>query len=426
MGRKVSPSPPAPICRWPIFLHTIFVALIVTTVLLHSGHALSYICEGDQVLIVQSFGNDTIRMHCQRLNLCGNKKLTCHYEPAQPSCDGKSNFVAHVTQRQLNAAVEHTCCEYVSALSSIEHEAPSPGGVPGHEGNDCFVYKLPDGGTDKQTRPLLDEQYEQFTVLNNVDHVPVQLDGDDQQHGQQQFGYRLRLFLLRNKSPPVLLVKRIHRAKEGFEVTICRPRCSNLEEAETVKREKGWGKTRANRLISERRKEEEEEEKAKLQKEKEQKREEETNKKKGKDRRERKKEEANVREIHIKIINENEEKGNNGTEKGGNEEKEEQTQGIKTGSNIEGEGKDKKDTMKKTKLPVGETQPEKEKAILEKIRSMANPEEIQPKKEKTKLQQEETQPKMAQAIPEELQPEKEKTVLEKLQLKKEKTILEKI
>jgi len=34
--------------------------------------AISYRCEGDQVLVVQSFGNDTIRMHCQRLNVCGD------------------------------------------------------------------------------------------------------------------------------------------------------------------------------------------------------------------------------------------------------------------------------------------------------------------------------------------------------------------
>lgn len=33
--------------------------------------AISYKCVDDQVLIVQSFGNDTIRMHCQRLNFCG-------------------------------------------------------------------------------------------------------------------------------------------------------------------------------------------------------------------------------------------------------------------------------------------------------------------------------------------------------------------
>uniref|UniRef100_A0A914HEC9 Uncharacterized protein n=1 Tax=Globodera rostochiensis TaxID=31243 RepID=A0A914HEC9_GLORO len=214
--------------RWLTFS----ITALLSPVILY-GHVISYRCEGDQVLIVQSFGNDTIRMHCQRLNLCGNKKLTCHYERAQPSCGGKGNFVAHVTQRHSDAPVEHTCCEYVRALSSTEHEAPSFGDVPGHEGNDCFVYELPDG-TDKQTKAL-DEGIEQFTVLNNVDQMPVQLSGD--QHGQ--VGYRLRLFLLRSKSPPVLLVKGIHRAKEGFRVTICRPRCGKLDEVQADKKKMG-------------------------------------------------------------------------------------------------------------------------------------------------------------------------------------------
>jgi hypothetical protein len=48
-----------------------FFCLLAT--ILSGVRAISYRCEGDQVLIVQSFGNDTIRMHCQRLQLCGNK-----------------------------------------------------------------------------------------------------------------------------------------------------------------------------------------------------------------------------------------------------------------------------------------------------------------------------------------------------------------
>ncbi len=76
--------------------------------------SLAYRCDNDQVLIVQSFGNDTIRMHCQRLSLCGYDNLVssillncsnlssvfqrCSYEGLQPQCGGKTNFVAHVTQ----------------------------------------------------------------------------------------------------------------------------------------------------------------------------------------------------------------------------------------------------------------------------------------------------------------------------------------
>lgn len=41
--------------------------------------ALSYRCDNDQVLIVQSFGNDSIRMHCQRLNLCGFAHLVSYF-----------------------------------------------------------------------------------------------------------------------------------------------------------------------------------------------------------------------------------------------------------------------------------------------------------------------------------------------------------
>lgn len=43
----------------------------------------------------------------------------------------------------------------------------------------------------------------------------------------------MKLFLLRNKSPPTLVVKSIERVAEGYRVTICRPRCGKFNrEAE--------------------------------------------------------------------------------------------------------------------------------------------------------------------------------------------------
>jgi hypothetical protein len=40
-----------------------------------SDAAINYHCDDNQVLIVQQFGNDTIRMHCQVVNLCGYENL---------------------------------------------------------------------------------------------------------------------------------------------------------------------------------------------------------------------------------------------------------------------------------------------------------------------------------------------------------------
>uniref|UniRef100_A0A0K0CTC5 Secreted protein n=1 Tax=Angiostrongylus cantonensis TaxID=6313 RepID=A0A0K0CTC5_ANGCA len=47
--------------------------------------ALLYRCENDEVLIVQNFGNDTIRMHCQRLDMCGYQNLVGCSAALQPS-----------------------------------------------------------------------------------------------------------------------------------------------------------------------------------------------------------------------------------------------------------------------------------------------------------------------------------------------------
>lgn len=55
-------------------MHISAVAALLSALFALAG-AISYRCENNQVLIVQSFGNDTIRMHCQKLNLCGLPNL---------------------------------------------------------------------------------------------------------------------------------------------------------------------------------------------------------------------------------------------------------------------------------------------------------------------------------------------------------------
>ncbi|CAJ0570109.1 unnamed protein product, partial [Mesorhabditis spiculigera] len=180
--------------------------------------ALSYKCQNDQVLVVQSFGNDTIRMHCQRLDLCGYQRLKCEYDTMQPHCGGRMNFVSHVNQGTPSGLVEHTCCQL--------YNPRPPNVVPTHEGNDCFIYELPDGSThpvDENIEPIsqFNAEDQPLTVLKSAADIPSQIDG--------YTGYRLRLFLLRNKSPPTLLVKGIERRIDGYRVTICRPRCSGMK-----------------------------------------------------------------------------------------------------------------------------------------------------------------------------------------------------
>ncbi|RCN46910.1 hypothetical protein ANCCAN_07089 [Ancylostoma caninum] len=69
--------------------------------------ALNYRCQNNQVLVVQSFGNDTIRMHCQRLDMCGYQRLRCDYDEFQPQCGGLMNFVAHVVQTSATSPSVH-------------------------------------------------------------------------------------------------------------------------------------------------------------------------------------------------------------------------------------------------------------------------------------------------------------------------------
>ncbi|KHN83290.1 Warthog protein 8 [Toxocara canis] len=180
---------------------------------------LSYRCDNDQVLIVQSFGNDSIRMHCQRLNLCGFERLKCVYDPLQPQCGGKTNFVAHVSQLTPSGPVTHTCCNLEISAGKLVRE---------HDGNDCFVYELPDG-TKRSTGVKSDvEDESEYTLLKDANKIPEQF--------ANYTGYRLRLFLLKNKSPPTLIVKGIERRPSGYRVTICRPRCGKLSDSDDIGR----------------------------------------------------------------------------------------------------------------------------------------------------------------------------------------------
>uniref|UniRef100_A0AC34FHW8 Uncharacterized protein n=1 Tax=Panagrolaimus sp. ES5 TaxID=591445 RepID=A0AC34FHW8_9BILA len=123
--------------------------------------------------------------------------------------------------------VSHVCCE-------LQHNSAQS--VPNHDGNDCFVYELPDGSSKDSTQGRTRKQHsidenEQLTVLQNVAQIPEQIDGIS--------GYRMKLFMLRNKSPPSLIVKAIERLPDGYRVTICRPRCGNfISEGEIGRNEK--------------------------------------------------------------------------------------------------------------------------------------------------------------------------------------------
>ncbi|CAI5441400.1 unnamed protein product [Caenorhabditis angaria] len=188
--------------------------LLPLLILLRFCDALNYKCHNDQVLVVQSFGNDTIRMHCQRLDLCGYQSLKCDYDELQPQCGGRLNFVSHVNQKNPTSPVEHTCCNLFNPRA--------PHAVPTHTGNDCFIYELPDGTTNGKKAEPSPSDDAPYAVLKNPAEIPEQFDGIT--------GYRLRLFLLKNKSPPTLLVKGIERRLDGYRVTICRPRCTSYDK----------------------------------------------------------------------------------------------------------------------------------------------------------------------------------------------------
>nr|CAD2174074.1 unnamed protein product [Meloidogyne enterolobii] len=107
-----------------------------------------------------------------------------------------------------------------------------------HEGNDCFIYELPDPnapppeeGEQNNKKEEEEEENEHFTLLNSIDQLPGHINPEG-------YHYRMRLFLLRYKSPPALLVKGIRRLREGYRVTICRPRCRRVIIEEDERQEK--------------------------------------------------------------------------------------------------------------------------------------------------------------------------------------------
>uniref|UniRef100_A0A0K0EN50 HintN domain-containing protein n=1 Tax=Strongyloides stercoralis TaxID=6248 RepID=A0A0K0EN50_STRER len=206
--------------RWRSMLFNILIITFLTIIFTTQIKGLSYRCENDQILIVQSFGNDTIRMHCQKLQLCGYSNLKCTYDREQPACGGKTNFVSHVNQLTPTGKVLHTCCDMTFKNNKSKH-------IIEHDGNDCFVYELPDGTTDITPgseadiiKKNIDVVTNGFTVLKDASQIPEDFGG--------YTGYRLRLFMLRNKSPPLLIVKAIERTSGGYRVTICRPRCGKF------------------------------------------------------------------------------------------------------------------------------------------------------------------------------------------------------
>lgn len=61
--------------RRPHTVINIFILLFILSFNKFGVNAISYRCENNQILIVQDFTTDKIRMHCQKLNLCGLDKL---------------------------------------------------------------------------------------------------------------------------------------------------------------------------------------------------------------------------------------------------------------------------------------------------------------------------------------------------------------
>uniref|UniRef100_A0A158P5X1 HintC domain-containing protein n=1 Tax=Angiostrongylus cantonensis TaxID=6313 RepID=A0A158P5X1_ANGCA len=93
-------------------------------------------------------------------------------------------------------SVEHTCCNLFNPRL--------PHTIPTHVGNDCFIYELPDGSS--HTEPVTFNDQPPLTILKNAAEIPEHIGVS---------GYRLRLYLLKNKSPPTLLVKGIERRLKG-------------------------------------------------------------------------------------------------------------------------------------------------------------------------------------------------------------------
>jgi hypothetical protein len=114
--------------------------------------------------------------------------------------------------------VFHTCCE----LRDPGKQSSDSVSIPRHTGNDCFVYELPDGTSAPVPELILPiNNVTETRIASNVDDYTVIKASDDsspfqfqqqQEGGKNSYsGYRMRLYLLKNKSPPTLVVKAIER-----------------------------------------------------------------------------------------------------------------------------------------------------------------------------------------------------------------------
>ncbi|KAK6103265.1 Hint module family protein [Brugia pahangi] len=183
---------------------------VLLSLLIKHSASITYRCDDDQIVVVQSFGNDTIRMHCQKPILCGLQFLKCHYNHLQTYCGGKTNFVAHIQQLTPVAPVMHTCCNL-----TINEDVQ----IRAHMGNDCFLYDLPDGSNGTTAEELEKKDKDGYALLKDINKIPEQFTDFS--------GYRLRLYLLRKKEPSQFVIKGVERNEVGYRVTICTIQCQN-------------------------------------------------------------------------------------------------------------------------------------------------------------------------------------------------------
>ncbi|VDM96362.1 unnamed protein product [Thelazia callipaeda] len=197
------------------------IILLLLSRLIIQSLLISYRCSSDQIVVVQSFGNDTIRMHCQKPTICGVSNLKCRYDPMKLQCGGKTNFVSQVDQFSPISRVVQTCCT-LTVNKDVQIES--------HKGNDCFLYDLPDGTNGTSAKALEENDKEGYMLLKNINKISEQFDNYS--------GYRLRYYMLRQNKPSQLMIKSIERNEAGFRVTICRPQCQISNEKQIIEARK--------------------------------------------------------------------------------------------------------------------------------------------------------------------------------------------
>lgn len=115
-----------------------------------------------------------------------------------------------------NFRVTHTCCDL--KWNNVEE-------MSAHTDNDCFLYELPDGSNGTYGEVLENEDIEGYKLLKSANKIPEQF--------ANYSGYRLRLFLLRNKALSQLIVKGIERSEYVFKLYVlgtCLLRCLNSKK----------------------------------------------------------------------------------------------------------------------------------------------------------------------------------------------------